>query len=103
MFWKITRVEARRLGGRRGVFFSNTYRDALGGHTRRAPLPHQTANVIIHAHCHALTMNAGFMKHGDRLPARKTTLLDTGCCVIREAFGALASQLQLALKVAEPL
>jgi len=62
-------------------------------------------NVIIHAHCHTKAlMNVGFMKRlAERLHARKVTLLETGCCGMAGAFGALASKYELSLKVAEPL
>ena len=62
-------------------------------------------NVIIHAHCHAKSLlNVGFMKRlAERLHGRKVTLLDTGCCGMAGAFGALASKYELSLKVAEPL
>ena len=39
----------------------------------------------------------------ERLPGRKATLLDTGCCGMAGAFGALASKYELSVKVAEPL
>jgi Fe-S oxidoreductase len=38
-----------------------------------------------------------------RLPQRNVTLLDTGCCGMAGAFGALQSKYELSLKVAEPL
>src|SRR5207245_4847455 len=65
----------------------------------------KAANVIIHAHCHAKAlMNPGFMKRlAERLPERNVSLLDTGCCGMAGAFGALASKYELSLKVAEPL
>ncbi|HSU56681.1 MAG TPA: FAD-linked oxidase C-terminal domain-containing protein [Candidatus Dormibacteraeota bacterium] len=65
----------------------------------------KVANVIIHAHCHAKAlMNVGFMKKlALRLPARKVTMLETGCCGMAGSFGALAGKYELSLKVAEPL
>jgi Fe-S oxidoreductase len=61
--------------------------------------------VAIHAHCHAKTLlNPSFMvRLAERLPGRKATLLDTGCCGMAGAFGALASKYELSLKVAAPL
>jgi len=38
-----------------------------------------------------------------RLPGRTATLLDTGCCGMAGAFGALESKYDLSLKVAAPL
>jgi Fe-S oxidoreductase len=65
----------------------------------------KTQNVAIHAHCHAKSlMEAGFMKRlVERLPGRSATLLDTGCCGMAGAFGALESKYELSLKIAQPL
>ncbi len=63
------------------------------------------AQVAIHAHCHAKSLlHPGFMvRLVERLPGRKATLLDTGCCGMAGAFGMLESKYDLSLKVAEPL
>ena len=65
----------------------------------------KAANVVIHAHCHtkALTNPAYMLKLAERLPQCNVTLLDTGCCGMAGAFGALASKYELSVKVAEPL
>jgi FAD/FMN-containing dehydrogenase/Fe-S oxidoreductase len=65
----------------------------------------KAANVVIHAHCHAKALtNPAFMRRlAQRLPQRNVTLLDTGCCGMAGAFGALQSKYELSLKVAEPL
>ena len=65
----------------------------------------KAGNVVIHAHCHAKAlMNPAFMRNlAGRLPQRNVTLLDTGCCGMAGAFGALESKYELSLKVAEPL
>jgi FAD/FMN-containing dehydrogenase/Fe-S oxidoreductase len=65
----------------------------------------QPGNVAIHAHCHAKSLlNPTFMTRLiQRLPGRKVTLLDTGCCGMAGAFGAMDSKYPLSLKVAEPL
>jgi Fe-S oxidoreductase len=67
-----------------------------------APKP---ANVVIHAHCHLKAlMKPGFLlRLAHRLPQRNATLLDSGCCGMAGAFGAMASKYELSLKVAEPL
>jgi Fe-S oxidoreductase len=61
--------------------------------------------VAIHAHCHAKALTKpGYMERlAGRLPGRKATLLDTGCCGMAGAFGALESKYELSLKVAAPL
>ena len=63
------------------------------------------AAVAIHAHCHAKSLaNPEFMARlARRLPERKVALLDTGCCGMAGAFGALASKYDLSLQVARPL
>ncbi|HWX21612.1 MAG TPA: FAD-linked oxidase C-terminal domain-containing protein, partial [Candidatus Binatia bacterium] len=65
----------------------------------------RAAKVIIHAHCHLKAlMNPAFLRTlARRLPEREVTLLDTGCCGMAGAFGALADKYELSLKVAEPL
>jgi len=39
----------------------------------------------------------------ERLPERTVTVLDTGCCGMAGAFGAIESKYDLSMKVAEPL
>ncbi|MCW3095131.1 MAG: linked oxidase domain protein [Chthonomonadaceae bacterium] len=64
-----------------------------------------SADVAIHAHCHAkaLTDTAILPRLARHLPGRRVTLLDTGCCGMAGAFGALESKYALSLQVAEPL
>jgi Fe-S oxidoreductase len=63
------------------------------------------ATVAIHAHCHAKSiMNPAFMRRlAERLPRRKATVLDTGCCGMAGAFGALAEKYDLSVQVAAHL
>jgi Fe-S oxidoreductase len=63
------------------------------------------ATIAIHAHCHAKSiMNPPFMKRlAERLPGRKATVLDTGCCGMAGAFGALAEKYDLSVQVAAHL
>jgi Fe-S oxidoreductase len=65
----------------------------------------QPRQIVIHAHCHAkaLTQPGYMARLVGRLPGRKATLLDTGCCGMAGAFGALDSKYELSLKVAAPL
>jgi FAD/FMN-containing dehydrogenase/Fe-S oxidoreductase len=65
----------------------------------------RSATVAIHAHCHAKSiLNPAFMARlAGCLPGRKATVLDTGCCGMAGAFGALDSKYALSVKVAEPL
>jgi len=61
--------------------------------------------VAIHAHCHAKSiLNPAFMARlVERLPGRKSKLLDTGCCGMAGAFGALAEKYDLSVQVAADL
>jgi FAD/FMN-containing dehydrogenase/Fe-S oxidoreductase len=65
----------------------------------------QIGPVAIHAHCHAKSLlNPAFMPRlAQRLPGRTATLLETGCCGMAGAFGALESKYKLSIRVAEPL
>src|SRR5437588_11810 len=57
-------------------------------------------HVAIHAHCHAKSLvKTGFMARlAARWPGRRAALLDTGCCGMAGAFGALERKYDLSLK-----
>ena len=61
--------------------------------------------VAIHVHCHAKSLlNPDFMKRAIKhMPGRATILLDTGCCGMAGAFGAMAEKYELSVKIADPL
>jgi FAD/FMN-containing dehydrogenase/Fe-S oxidoreductase len=61
--------------------------------------------IAIHPHCHAKSiMNPEFMRRlAERLPGRKATVLDTACCGMAGAFGALAEKYDLSIQVAQNL
>jgi FAD/FMN-containing dehydrogenase/Fe-S oxidoreductase len=65
----------------------------------------EVRHVAIHAHCHAKSLvKTGFMARlAARLPGRTAALLDTGCCGMAGAFGALERKYDLSIKVAAPL
>jgi Fe-S oxidoreductase len=49
-------------------------------------------------------MNPAFMSRlAERLPGRKATMLDTACCGMAGAFGALAEKYDLSVQVAQRL
>jgi Fe-S oxidoreductase len=62
-------------------------------------------NVAIHPHCHAKSvLNPAFMRRlVERLPGRTATVLDTACCGMAGAFGALAEKYDLSVQVAQRL
>lgn len=63
------------------------------------------APAAIHAHCHtkALTGATPLAKLAARVPGASPKLLNTGCCGMAGAFGAMAEKYELSLKVAAPL
>jgi FAD/FMN-containing dehydrogenase/Fe-S oxidoreductase len=63
------------------------------------------ANAVIHPHCHAKSiLNPSFMARlAERLPGTKATLLDTACCGMAGAFGALAEKYDLSVQVGQRL
>jgi len=65
----------------------------------------RSRGIVIHPHCHAKSITGpAFMgKLVERLPGRKATVLDTACCGMAGAFGALAEKYDLSLKVAQRL
>jgi Fe-S oxidoreductase len=58
-------------------------------------------NVGIHVHCHAKSLvNPGFMARLlQRIPEQRASVLETGCCGMAGAFGALESKYELSLKI----
>ena len=96
--------EAERISSR--CFLFEQFMDEL---LRQEPgalhFQSKPANVAIHVHCHAkaLTHPAYMHRLVARLPNRKTTYLDTGCCGMAGAFGMLEAKFGLSLEVARPL
>ena len=63
------------------------------------------ATIAIHPHCHAKSiLNPSFMATlAERVPGRKATVLDTACCGMAGAFGALVEKYDLSVQVAQRL
>ncbi|MGA2555033.1 MAG: FAD-linked oxidase C-terminal domain-containing protein [Verrucomicrobiota bacterium] len=89
----------------RSFLFEQFIEDLLAREPDALRFNQQPADVAIHAHCHAKSLaDPSFMARlARRLPSRRVTLLDTGCCGMAGAFGALASKYDLSLKIAQPL
>jgi FAD/FMN-containing dehydrogenase/Fe-S oxidoreductase len=68
-------------------------------------LNERAETIAIHPHCHAKSMlNPAFMARlAERLPGRKATVLDTACCGMAGAFGALSEKYDLSVQVAQRL
>ena len=90
---------------KRAFLFEKFVEDLLVREPEALRFRHTSERVAIHVHCHAKAlMKPGFMKElAQRLPGRDVELLDTGCCGMAGAFGALESKYPLSLQVAEPL
>jgi FAD/FMN-containing dehydrogenase/Fe-S oxidoreductase len=95
---------AANIAGR-SFLFEQFIEDLLAREPQALRFNEQPAAIAIHAHCHAksLTQPAFMARLARRLPQRRVTLLDTGCCGMAGAFGALASKYVLSLQVAQPL
>jgi len=89
----------------RCFLFEKFVDDLLGQEPDALRFKNGAATVAIHAHCHAKSlMNPAFMRRlAERLPGRKATVLDTGCCGMAGAFGALAEKYDLSVQVAAHL
>jgi Fe-S oxidoreductase len=87
------------------VLFDPFVEDLLSQEPAALQFGSQAAKIVIHAHCHLKSlMSPLFLRRlARRLPGREVTLLDSACCGMAGAFGALESKYELSLKVAEPL
>ena len=89
----------------RCVLFERFIETLLEGEPDALKWNMKPARIVIHAHCHVKSaMNPAFLAGlARRLPNREVTLLDTGCCGMAGAFGAIQENYELSLTVAEPL
>lgn len=92
-------------GARRAFLFERFIADILQSEPEALRFQETPRPVAIHAHCHAKAlMKPAFMRTlAGRIPGAQVTLLETGCCGMAGAFGALDSKYKLSLQVAEPL
>ena len=116
------RIENAEKVAARCFLFEKFVDDLLTRHPRALPSQNSTAlsrrvsaerrkpqgrlvNVAIHPHCHAKSiLNPAFMKRlVERLPGHHATLLDTACCGMAGAFGALSEKYDLSVQVAQDL
>jgi FAD/FMN-containing dehydrogenase/Fe-S oxidoreductase len=99
------KIENADSVAKRCFLFEKFVDDLLGQEPDALHLKDQPGTVAIHAHCHAKSlMNPAFMRRlAERLPGRKATVLDTGCCGMAGAFGALAEKYDLSVQVAAHL
>ena len=99
------KLEGAEVVSKRAFLFEQFIEELLSSEPDALRFRPQAGHVAIHAHCHAKSLlNPSFMlRLAQRLPGRTATLMDTGCCGMAGAFGAMQSKYALSLQVAEPL
>ncbi len=90
---------------RRCFLFETFVDDLLQREPAALRFHRRSGHVVVHAHCHAKSLlNTTFMARlAQRVPGLSAAMLDTGCCGMAGAFGALESKYDLSRKIAEPL
>jgi len=85
----------------RCFLFEKFVDDLLESEPEALRFKERETNVAIHAHCHAksITKTQFMTRLVERLPGRKVTLLETGCCGMAGAFGAFAEKYELSKQV----
>jgi FAD/FMN-containing dehydrogenase/Fe-S oxidoreductase len=99
------KIENAEKIANRCFLFEKFVDDLLAQEPDALQFQHSEAKIAIHPHCHAKSiMNPAFMRRlAQRLPGRKATVLDTACCGMAGAFGALAEKYDLSVQVAQDL
>ena len=89
----------------RCFLFERFVEDFLARNPDALRFSERAETIAIHPHCHAKSIiDPAFMKKlAERLPGRKATVLDTACCGMAGAFGALAEKYDLSVQVAQRL
>jgi FAD/FMN-containing dehydrogenase/Fe-S oxidoreductase len=98
-------IDGAEKVAKRSFLFEKFVDDLLAEEADALQFKPESVNVAIHPHCHAKsTINPAFMKRvAERLPGRSATVLDTACCGMAGAFGALAEKYDLSVQVAQRL
>jgi len=91
---------AAELAGR-SFLFEHFIDDLLQAHPDALSFDASERITAIHAHCHvkALSDPKLWMRLAQRVPGTTVQLLDTGCCGMAGAFGALESKYELSRQV----
>jgi len=99
------KIENAENVAKRCFLFEKFLDDLLAQEPGALRFDNRPATIAIHPHCHAKSiMDPAFMRGlAERLPRRKATVLDTACCGMAGAFGALAEKYDLSVQVAQRL
>src|SRR5437899_628886 len=98
-------IEGVEEVAKRCFLFEKFIDDLLAQEPEALQFDNRTATVTIHPHCHAKSIvDPAFMARlAERLPGREATVLDTACCGMAGAFGALAEKYDLSIQVGQRL
>jgi Fe-S oxidoreductase len=99
------KIENAENVAKRCFLFEKFVDDLLAQEPEALRFNERPATIAIHPHCHAKSiLNPSFMATlAERAPGRKATVLDTACCGMAGAFGALAEKYDLSVQVAQRL
>jgi Fe-S oxidoreductase len=99
------KIENAENVAKRCFLFEKFVSDLLAQEPEALRFNERSATIAIHPHCHAKSiLNPSFMATlAERLQGRKATALDTACCGMAGAFGALAEKYDLSVQVAQRL
>src|SRR5438874_261831 len=99
------KIESAEKIANRCFLFEKFVDDLLEQEPAALQFKHSETTLAIHAHCHAKSIiNPAFMRRlAERLSGRKAIVLDTACCGMAGAFGALAEKYDLSIQVAQDL
>jgi Fe-S oxidoreductase len=99
------KIEGVENAAKRSFLFEKFVDDLLAQETDALRFDERPGTIAIHPHCHAKSiLNPSFMRRlAERLPGRRATVLDTACCGMAGAFGALAEKYEVSIQVAQRL
>ncbi len=99
------KIENAEEVAKRCFLFEKFVDDLLAHEPDALQFDNRPATIAIHPHCHAKSIvDPAFMRRlAERLPGTKATVLDTACCGMAGAFGALAEKYDLSMQVAQRL
>jgi Fe-S oxidoreductase len=99
------KIDNAETVAKRCFLFEKFVDDLLAQEPEALRFNERPATIAIHPHCHAKSiLNPSFMATlAERVPGRKATVLDTACCGMAGAFGALAEKYDLSVQVAQRL
>jgi FAD/FMN-containing dehydrogenase/Fe-S oxidoreductase len=99
------KIEGADGVAKRSFLFEKFIDDLLAQEPDALRFNDRPAKVAIHPHCHAKSIvDPAFMRRlAERLPGRRATVLDTACCGMAGAFGALAEKYDVSIQVAQRL